>query len=139
MRGFPLLRLSGVAGALLLLGVPVWMLTRDHVESVVESEPAEVEGMVDFSVVLTASAPARLSVTAVNHPLQASNGSERRFEARFEMPRALPEDFVVAAEFGSEGGAEALRAEVRAAGRVVADKTFWGEGEIRDVVGVGAP
>jgi len=141
MRGFPLLRILVVAGALMMLGVPVWMLTRDRVEGIAAPvvEEREATGMADFSVVMTSTTPARLSVTAVNDAVRESDGGVRRFEARFEMPLAQPEDLAVFAAFEAEAGPQALRVEVRSAGRLVVDRTFWGEGEIHDVVEVVAP
>lgn len=141
MRGFPLLRIAVVAAALLLLGVPVWMLTGDRVQAAPE-DPSVDEGMnemVVFNVELTSSAPARLSVMAAGHPLQVSDGPLERFEGAFEMPRSQPEDLVVSANFEGEVGSEALRVTVRENGRLVADKTFWGVGEIQDVLGIVAP
>ena len=141
MRGFPLLRIAVVAAALLLLGVPVWMLTGDRVQ-VAQDEPGVDEGvdeMVVFSVELTSSAPARLSVMAAGHPIQVSDGPLERFEGVFEMPRSQPEDFVVSANFEGEVGSEALRVNVREGVRLIADKTFWGVGEIQDVLGIVAP
>ena len=141
MRGFPLLRIAVVATALLLLGVPVWMLTGDRVQ-VAQDEAGVDEGMnemVVFSVELTSSAPARLSVMAAGHPVQVSDGPLERFEGAFEMPRSQPEDLVVSANFEGEVGSEALRVNVRESGRLVADKTFWGVGEIQDVLGIVAP
>lgn len=141
MRGFPLLRIAGVAAALMLLGVPVWMLTRDRVDAAPDDRGGGVVTVekVVFSVVLTSTAPARLSVMAANLPIQESGGGVERFEARFEMSRSRPEDLVVGAAFEGNTGAEALRAQVRADGRMVADKTFWGAGEIQDVVEIPLP
>lgn len=142
MRGFPLLQISAVVVALLLLGVPVWMLTGDRLQAAPEdpgvAEERKVE-MVVFSVELTSSSPARLSVMAAGHPIQVSDGPLERFEGAFEMPRSQPEDLVVSAKFEEEGGSEALRVKVRESGRLVADKTFWGTGEIQDVLGIVVP
>lgn len=117
------------------------MLTGDRVQAAPE-DPSVDEGMnemVVFNVELTSSAPARLSVMAAGHPLQVSDGPLERFEGAFEMPRSQPEDLVVSANFEGEVGSEALRVTVRENGRLVADKTFWGVGEIQDVLGIVAP
>lgn len=141
MRGFPLLRVLCVACALLLLGVPVWMLTRDRADEAI-APTAEVPGeagMADFNVVMSVTSPASLSVGAANHGVRKSGAGIRRFDTRFEMPRAQPEDLAVFAAFEAVPGPQALRVEVRSAGRLVVDRTFWGEGEIHDVVEVAAP
>ena len=141
MRGFPLLQILSVGAGLLLLGVPVWMLTshRPVVSDAGAIRLASPPGIAVFSVQLTTTSPALLSVMAANHPTCESVEPVQQFEARFEMPSTQPEDLAIIARFGLEAGPEALRAEVRTDGRLLAEKTFWGEGEIQDVVEIPMP
>lgn len=140
MRGFPLLRLFLVAAGLALLGVPVWLLTRP-IPSVPlpASSPVEPEKMAAYDVLLTASAPARLSVCVANQPSIESAGPVTSLSASFTMNAAEPEDLAVFGNFDPTAGNSALRVEVRLAGRTLADSTFWGTGLVEDVVTIPKP
>ena len=140
MRGFPLLRLFLVAAGLALLGVPVWLLTRP-IPSVPlpASSPVEPEKMAAYDVLLTASAPARLSVCVANQPSIESAGPVTSLSASFTMNAAEPEDIAIFGNFDSAAGNSALRVEVRLAGRTLADSTFWGTGLVEDVVTIPKP
>jgi hypothetical protein len=140
VRGFPLLRLFLVAAGLALLGVPVWLLTRP-IPSVPlpASSPVEPEKMAAYDVLLTASAPARLSVCVANQPSIESAGPVTSLSASFTMNAAEPEDLAVFGNFDPTAGNSALRVEVRLAGRTLADSTFWGTGLVEDVVTIPKP
>jgi hypothetical protein len=140
VRGFPLLRLFLVAAGLALLGVPVWLLTRP-IPSVPlpASSPVEPEKMAAYDVLLTASAPARLSVCVANQPSIESAGPVTSLSASFTMNAAEPEDIAIFGNFDSAAGNSALRVEVRLAGRTLADSTFWGTGLVEDVVTIPKP
>lgn len=141
MRGFPLLRLGIVALALLLLGLPVWMVTRDvsGPEASVEEPGGDLQQTASYEVVLTASSPALLGVRAAKQPTLESADGAATFEASLIMNATQPEDLAVFAKFDPAAGRCALRAEVRVAGKMVADSTFWGEGLVEDVVLISAP
>jgi hypothetical protein len=130
-----------LAVALVLLGVPVWFLTRGDAG---ESKPAaavvpRADVLVPYTVRLKASAPARLSAMVAGKPSADSGGAVREFETVFEMPEAEPEDVAVFADFGEGSGECAVRIEVERAGRVLADRTFWGSGVVEDVVVINEP
>ena len=130
------MRLILVAAALALLAVPVWRLTL-HFSPVPEipAKPTEPSGsLADYRVVLTASSPARLQAMVANQPTASSPGSSQSFEAVFSMNANEPEDIAVFADFMEGNQPAALRVEVKRAGEVLVEKTFWGTGVIEDVV-----
>jgi hypothetical protein len=95
--------------------------------------------MAIYDVLLTASAPARLSVRVANHPSVESAGPATSLSASFTMNAAEPEDIAIFGNFDSAAGNSALRVEVRLAGRTLADSTFWGTGLVEDVVTIPNP
>jgi hypothetical protein len=140
VRGFPLLRLFLVAAGLVLLGVPVWLLTRPVPSSPPPaSAPIEPEKMAVYEVLLTSSAPARLAVRVANQPSVESAGPATSLTASFTMNAAEPEDLAVFGNFDPSAGNSALRVEVRLAGKTLADSTFWGTGLVEDVVTIPKP
>lgn len=139
MRGFPLLRLLLAGAALALLGVPVWMLTREKPPAAAPSPRTVPDRTVPFQVVLTASSPAVLRALAANQPAASSAQPVPRFETAFEMNAAQPEDLAVFADFTDKSAPHAVRVEVRAEGKILADRTFWGHGLVEDVVEIPAP
>jgi hypothetical protein len=140
VRGFPLLRLFLVAAGLVLLGVPVWLLTRPVPSSPPPASAAiEPEKMAVYEVLLTASAPARLAVRVANQSSVESAGPATSLTASFTMNAAEPEDLAVFGNFDPAAGNSALRVEVRLAGKTLADSTFWGTGLVEDVVTMPKP
>lgn len=140
MRGFPLLRLFLVAIGLALVGVPVWLLTRPVQPAVAMApSPVEPEKTELYEITLTASSPARLAVRAANQPEVKSDAPVASISASFAMSASTPEDLVVSANFDPPAGNSALRVEVRAAGRIIADSTLWESGSIEDVVKIPTP
>jgi hypothetical protein len=140
VRGFPLLRLFLVAAGLVLLGVPVWLLTRPVPSSPPPaSAPIEPEKMAVYEVLLTSSAAARLAVRVANQPSVESAGPVNSLTASFTMNAAEPEDLAVFGNFDPAAGNSALRVEVRLAGKTLADSTFWGTGLVEDVVTMPKP
>ena len=140
MRGSPLLRLILVAAALALLAVPVWRLTlHSKPTPEIPTKPSEPsEDLADFQVVLTASSPARLQAMVANQPTASSPDSAQSFEAVFFMSANEPEDIAVFADFTDRTQPAALRVEVKRAGEVLVEKSFWGTGVIEDVVTIPA-
>lgn len=140
MRGFPLLRLVFVTAALALLAFPVWMLTRDQPgrtgPAPVPALPVKTE---TYFVKLTATSPATLRVMAANQPTVTSEGAVSVFETRFSMSADQPEDLAVFAEFADKAGSHAIRVEVRAGDKPVADTTLWGTRLVEDVVEIPEP
>jgi len=140
VRGFPLLRLFLVVAGLALLGVPVWLLTRPVPSAPPPaSAPIEPEKMAVYDVLLTASAPARLTVRVANQPSVESDGSASSLSASFTMNADEPEDLAVFGNFDPAAEKCALRVEVRVAGKTLADSTFWGTGLVEDVVTIPKP
>jgi hypothetical protein len=140
MRGSPLLRLILVAAALALLVVPVWRLTLHSKPtpeiSLKPSEPSD--DLAEYQVVLTASSAARVQAMVANQPTASSPDSAKSFEAVFFMNANEPEDIAVFADFTARTHPAALRVEVKRAGEVLVEKTFWGTGVIEDVVTIPA-
>ena len=140
MRGFPLLRLFLVAAGLALFGVPVWLLTQPAPSArPPASVPIEPEKMAVYEVLLTSSAAARLAVRVANQPSVESAGPVTSLTASFTMNAAEPEDIAVFGNFDPAAGNSALRVEVRLAGKILADSTFWGTGLVEDVVTMPKP
>jgi hypothetical protein len=140
VRGFPLLRLFLVVAGLALLGVPVCLLTRPVPSAPPPaSTPIEPEKMAIYDVLLTSSAPARLTVRVANQPSVESDGSASSLSASFTMNADEPEDLAVFGNFDPAAGNCALRVEVRIAGKTLADSTFWGTGLVEDVVTIPKP
>lgn len=136
MRGFPILRLAMLVGALFLLAVPVWSLTRPA--PLAADKPSQVsssaEKTADYRVILTSSGPARLQAMAANLPAASSENGARRFETVFAMSADEPEDIAVFADFEERANPSALHVRVEKNGVAVVEKTFWGTGIVEDVV-----
>ena len=138
MRGSPLLRLILVAGALVLLAVPVWQLTR-NTSSPIPAKPAAVaEDSADYRVILKSSGTARLQAMVANEPTISSASGVENFEAVFSMSANEPEDIAVFADFVDRTRPSALRVMVEKSGEVLVEKTFWGMGVVEDVVTIPA-
>lgn len=138
MRGSPLLRLILVAGALVLLAVPVWQLTR-NTSSPIPAKPAAVAGdSADYRVILKSSGTARLQAMVANEPTISSASGVENFEAVFSMSANEPEDIAVFADFVDRTRPSALRVMVEKSGEVLVEKTFWGTGVVEDVVTIPA-
>lgn len=95
--------------------------------------------MAIYDVLLTSSAPARLTVRVANQPSVESDGSASSLSASFTMNADEPEDLAVFGNFDPAAGNCALRVEVRIAGKTLADSTFWGTGLVEDVVTIPKP
>lgn len=134
MRGSPFLRLVLVAGALILLALPVWRLTRQAPPAAPAKAAAVTEDLADYRVTLKASAPARLQAMVANQPTASSASGVENFEAAFSMSADEPEDIAVFADFEDRASSAALRVTVEKGGEVLVEKTFWGTGVIEDVV-----
>ena len=134
MRGSPFLRLVLVVGALALLAVPVWRLTRPAPSSAPARPESAVEKLADYRVTMKASAPARLQAMAANQTTASSVSGVENFEAVFSMSAAEPEDIAVFADFKDRTRSAALRVTVEKGGEVLVEKTFWGSGVVEDVV-----
>jgi hypothetical protein len=134
-----MMRLAAVAFALGLMGIPVWLLTRE--QPTLTAPPAEIlpEKNATFHVMLTASAPAFLRVMAANQPTASSDGPAASFQADFEMDAAQPEDLAIFADFTDKTRPHAVRAEIRMGDTLLADSTFWGTGLVEDVLEVPEP
>jgi hypothetical protein len=134
MRGSPILRLVLVAGALVLLALPVWQLTR-NTPSPIPAKPAAVaEDLADYRVILKSSGTARLQAMVANQPTVSSASGVENFEAAFSMSDDEPEDIAVFADFEDRARSAALRVTVEKGGEVLVEKTFWGTGIVEDVV-----
>ncbi len=134
MRGSPFLRLVLVAGALILLALPVWRLTR-QAPPPAPAKPAAVDkDLAHYRVTLKASAPARLQAMVANQPTASSASGVENFEAAFSMSADEPEDIAVFADFEDRASSAALRVTVEKGGEVLVEKTFWGTGVVEDVV-----
>ncbi len=134
MRGSPFLRLVLVAGALVLLALPVWRLTRQAPPSAPAKPAAETKDLADYRVTLKASAPARLQAMVANQPTASSASGVENFQAAFSMSADEPEDIAVFADFEDRARSAALRVTVEKGGEVLVEKTFWGTGVVEDVV-----
>lgn len=134
MRGSPFLRLVLVAGALILLAVPVWRLTRPAPPPAPAKPAAVTEDLADYRVILTPSDTARLQAMVVNQPTASSASGVENFEAFFSMSANEPEDIAVFADFVDRARPSALRVKVEKSGEVLVEKTFWGTGVVEDVV-----
>ena len=95
--------------------------------------------MAVYDVLLTSSAPARLTVRVANQLSVESDGSASSLSASFTMNAAEPEDLAVFGNFDPAAGNCALRVEVRIVGKTLADSTFWGTGVVEDVVTIPKP
>lgn len=134
MRGSPFLRLVLVVGALVLLALPVWRLTRQAPPPTPAKPAAVTEDLADYRVTLKASSPARLQAMVANQPTASSAGGVENFEAAFSMSADEPEDIAVFADCEDRASSAALRVTVEKGGEVLVEKTFWGTGVIEDVV-----
>ena len=136
-----MLRLVFLVVVLGVLAIPVWRVTRAKPDAgePPRAEAAGAEKNAIFVAALTASAPATLRVMAANQPTASSEAGVKFFEARFVMDADRPEDLAVFANFKDKSSAHAVRVEVRAEGKVIADTTLWGTGLIEDVVEIPAP
>ena len=134
MRGSPILRLVLVAGALILLALPVWQLTR-QTPSPIPAKPAAVaEDLADYRVILKSSGTARLQAMVANQPTVSSASGVENFEAFFSMSANEPEDIAVFADFVDRTRPSAIRVMVEKGGKVLVEKTFWGTGVVEDVL-----
>ena len=138
MRGSPLLRLILVAGALVLLALPVWQLTRNTTSPIPAKPAAVAEDLADYRVILKSSGTARLQAMVANQPTISSASGVEDFEAVFFMSANEPEDIAVFADFLDRTRPSALRVMVEKSGEVLVDKTFWGTGVVEDVVTIPA-
>lgn len=136
MRGSPFLRVILLAGALVLLAMPVWQLTRHTTPPPLAKPVATSEDLVDYRVILAASDTARLQAMVANQPTASSASGVENFEAVFSMSAAEPEDIAVFADFVDRTRPAALRVKVEKSGEVLVEKTFWGTGVVEDVVGI---
>jgi hypothetical protein len=134
MRGSPFLRLILVAGALILLAVPVWQLTRQTTSPIPAKPSAVVEDLADYRVILKSSGTARLQAMVASQPTVSSASRVENFEAVFSMSAAEPEDIAVFADFVDRTRSSALQVMVEKNGEVLVEKTFWGTGVVEDVV-----
>jgi hypothetical protein len=98
MRGSPLLRLILVAGALVLLALPVWQLTRNTTSPIPAKPAAVAEDLADYRVILKSSGTARLQAMVANQPTISSAIGVENFEAVFSMSANEPEDIAVFAD-----------------------------------------
>ncbi len=138
MRGSPLLRLILVAGALVLLAVPVWQLTRNTTSPIPAKPVAVAEDLADYRVILKSSGTARLQAMVANQPTISSASGVENFEAVFSMSANEPEDIAVFADFVDRTRPSALRVIVEKSGEVLVEKTFWGTGVVEDAVTIPA-
>jgi hypothetical protein len=134
MRGTPFLRIVLLIGALVLLAVPVWLLTRDTPLRIPAQTAAVAEDLADYQVILTASDTARLQASVTNQPTISSASGVENFEAAFSMSAAEPEDITVFADFVDRTRPSALRVVVKKRDEVLVEKTFWGTGVVEDVM-----
>jgi hypothetical protein len=134
MRGSPILRLVLVAGALILLALPVWRLTRQTPAPILAKPAAVAEDLADYRVILKSSGTARLQAMVANQPTVSSASGVENFEAFFSMSANEPEDIAVFADFVDRTRSSALRVMVEKGGEVLVEKTFWGTGVVEDVV-----
>jgi hypothetical protein len=139
MQGFPLLRLLLVGAALALLGIPVWMLTRERPTAAAPPPQIILEKTGTFHVVLTTSTPAVLRMMAANQPTATSGQPVMRFETDFKMNASEPEDIALFADFTDKTHPHAVRAEVSIGEKILTDSTFWGTGLVEDVVEIPSP
>lgn len=139
MRGVPLLRLLLVATGLVLLGLPVWSLTRPVKPDALPVPAVEPRKMQTYAIRLTASAPARMTVSAANQTAEESQSPATSLATTYTMDAAAPDDIVVSGRFDDSSNPAALRVEVTAAGKKIADSTFWGNGTVEDVVSIPKP
>ena len=109
MRGSPFLRVILLAGALVLLAMPVWQLTRYTAPPPLAKPVATSEDLADYRVILTASHTARLQAMVANQPTVSSASGVENFEAVFSMSAAEPEDIAVFADFVDRARPAALR------------------------------
>jgi hypothetical protein len=134
MRGSPILRLVLVAGALILLALPVWQLTRQTTAPIPAKPAAVAEDLADYRVILKSSGTARLQAMVANQPTVSSASGVENFEAVFSMSANEPEDIAVFADFVDRTRPSALRVMVEKGGVVLVEKTFWGTGVVEDVL-----
>ena len=134
MRGSPILRLVLVAGALILLAVPVWQLTLQTTLPIPTKPAAVAEDLADYRVILKSSGTARLQAMVANQPTVSSASGVENFEAVFSMSANEPEDIAVFADFVDRTRSSALRVMVEKGGEVLVEKTFWGTGVVEDVL-----
>jgi hypothetical protein len=134
MRGSPILRLVLVAGALILLALPVWQLTRQTTAPIPAKPSAVAEDLADYQVILKSSGTARLQAMVANQPTVSSASGVENFEAVFSMSANEPEDIAVFADFVDRTRPSALRVMVEKGGEVLVEKTFWGTGVVEDVM-----
>lgn len=133
MRGSPLLRLILMAAALVIAGVPVWLLTRRS-DSPLAVPAAETTATVNCRITLTASAPAVLTVSKLGELVLSTAPGTLTANVTIPVDPSQPDDVVIRGEWSNDASEQALRVEVETEGKDTAVRTFWGRGNVEDVV-----
>lgn len=139
MRGYPLLRLLILAGVLLVLGIPVWSITRKTQPPASVTPVPREEKVAQFDVTLTSSAPAKLSLSAGGGKPILTSYDATGLKHSYSMNEKKPDDLVVTGVAMNRGLPLAVRVVVESNGRNLLDTTLWGSGSVEDALSIPAP
>lgn len=140
MRGNPRIRIALVALGMVLMGLPVWRLT--HAEAPAEpGKPAETiqEEALELTVTF-AHAPASFEVTQAGKPILSGIGPATTFHGAWQV--SLPKegaDLLLKVTWPSSTPRTAVEVQVTKSGNTVADRTFWSEGSLTEILTVLPP
>lgn len=139
MRGYPLLRLLILAGVLLVLGIPVWSMTRKTSTPAAVTPSVREEKVAQFDVTLTASSPAKLSLSAGGGKPILTSYDATGLKHSFSMNEKKPDDLVVTGVAMNRSQSFAVRVVVESNGRNLLDTTLWGSASVEDALSIPAP
>jgi len=139
MRGFPLLRVLFLAGALALMGLPVWKITRPAPVALAGLPAGEENPKSSFDITLTSSTPAKFSIVAGGKKAAATESMTTSWKISLPMDAEKPDDLIVHGEASPNTKTLALRIQVDNNGKKLTDTTLWGTNSVEDVVAIPAP
>ena len=139
MRGFPLLRVLFLAGALALMGLPVWKITRPTPVALAGLPAEEENPKSSFDITLTSSTPAKFSIVAGGKKSGASSSLATSWKISLSMDAKKPDDLIVHGEASPDTKNLALRIQIENNGKKLKDTTLWGTNSVEDVVAIPAP
>ncbi|CAN5823503.1 hypothetical protein BH09VER1_BH09VER1_41490 [soil metagenome] len=137
MDGRPWLRILLVLLGFLLLGIPVWTMTREKAQ-VVMSEKAPVQtGALRVSLTF-AEAPTDFELQYLGATLCSGRGPQKEFTCDWNVGLS-PDgaDLLLTVNWPPGGAPTAVRVQVKKAGETLADQSIWGSGNVVETITVG--
>ena len=137
MEGRPWLRILFVLAGFLLLGIPVWTMTREKPKIVIAQKAPVIAGALRVSLTF-AEAPTDFELKYLGATLCTGKGPQKEFTCDWTV--GLPPegaDLLLTVNWPESAAPTAVRVQVQKADQTLADQTIWGTGNVVETITVG--